>query len=198
MKKFEITKKQILELHSSLTLLNRDAKLKNWFPEAFIDNVETGKWYVTCFGSIYYVDKIKGCSIYGYGVSGVNKKWIGYTGVCDLDQIEREATREEVGEALLKEAKKRGYKVGDKFKSLDGYSQHTINELNYNFNFKRTSLRVLSPKNEWTGNGGNGCSNPAIYKEGKWAEIIEEKPKRKMTVSQICEELGEEIEIIKE
>ena len=81
------------------------------------------------------------------------------------------ATPEQIKEFLTIVAKHKGYKEGTRFKNIDGDDYiNTIDECNFNYGSKEYSLRVVSPVEEWD----DSCSNPAIYLNGKWAEIIEE------------------------
>ena len=79
----------------------------------------------------------------------------------------RHATEDEVESHLIEEAKKRGYNQGVKVKNMtkdDNFSVDCINN-----GFKSFPIEY-NPRNDEL------SANMAIYKQGKWAEIIEEKP----------------------
>ena len=91
-----------------------------------------------------------------------------------------EATKEEWLEALKEEARKRGFLTkGTKFKStFDDYGMirvvdnfkgsHGYNDLNLDY---IQGLRY----GDGLDNKNGGCSNPCIYRDGIWAEVIKEE-----------------------
>ena len=93
-----------------------------------------------------------------------------------------EATEQEVKEALIAEAKRRGFKVGVKVKCL--------------FRDKEVELDMINFRSSDGGVLYGGCGVPRIFYDGKWATIIEEP--KEMTVEQISKELGYDIKIVKE
>lgn len=159
MKKYEITKEQILELENGFTL----PKLKQWFPEAFKNELKVGKWYkenkennfMFCFQGIY--SRYESSKAYGFTLSG---KWYENLGV-DKESTYFEATEQEVKTALENEAVKRGFKKGVTFKSLD--NKHCTLE-GTSFLFKKNTLYAT-----------DGFKD-IIFKNGVWATII--KPKQ--------------------
>ena len=191
---FKITKERILET-AKLDKVSKDI-LQGLFPEAFKSELKVGKWYRdnNYPKHFAYITEISNDRYYYYGfnIAGTwqNKDYY-YLNDRSLNLIEE--TTEELKQALIKEAKKRGFKntsrlkmtgINSKFSFNDSFS--TIGELNKSSFYIEDN--ILDSKE------GHGY----IFENGIWAEIIEEKPKRKLTVSQICEELGEEIEIVKE
>lgn len=76
---------------------------------------------------------------------------------------------------LIEEAKKRGYVPGVKIHSV-GHSDeiHTITDTIYDVG---KDLYFVADESEWTGHFQGQCSNPSIYREGVWAEIIPDKKK---------------------
>lgn len=101
---------------------------------------------------------------------------------CRLLPTDRKATDKEVEEALIKEAKKKGFKEGQKLLLND--SQWNIKNLFYEYYnnqdpYHPTSLQV---------------GNAVLFENGKWAEILSET--KKMTVEQVEKELGYSVEII--
>lgn len=142
-------------------------KLKNEVKEPKIEN---GKWYKTnCLGgSIFYLTEspVEDCYVSGYGFE--NGDW------CDLSEhywtLEQKykptlATHQEVEEALIKEAKKRGFKEGVRFKSaLYKYDcVITTYEFDFHFDYMDMCKNVLF------------CNGNAIFSNGVWAEIVKYK-----------------------
>lgn len=128
--------------------------------------LEAGMWYkdetsdhlacITTFNDVEY-------RYYGFDTNG---KWI-YDDfyhadyVCDL----RPATDKEVESALIAEAKRRGFKKGVRFKELLLY-QYTIGDGELRVKFKgfgKLKSAGIHLHNDW------------IFRDGKWAEIIEDK-----------------------
>ena len=95
------------------------------------------------------------------------------------------ATDKEVEEALIKEAKRRGFKRGVKFIKLSNGVVQTVYGLPY---FQAGRVAVESPITEWSSLYKGGCSNPSIFDNGKWATIVET-----ITKEQAEKELGKTI-----
>jgi len=91
----------------------------------------------------------------------------------------------EVEQALIKEAKRRGFKGGVKFIKLSNGVVQTVYGLPY---FQAGRVAVESPKTEWSSVHKGGCSNPSIFQKGKWATIVET-----ITKEQAEKELGKTI-----
>lgn len=149
MENYQITRDQIRKL--------TDPQVREWFPEAFKNELEIGKWYKhEDSGCLAFVEKIIGRDFIGYGFTSSGKfvesqeNWtIGFRGW-------EEATEEEVFEALKNEAVKRGFVEGVCFKSaLSGN------------NYKFKNIFTESTDMIWSKNGG------VIFDNGKWATIIE-------------------------
>lgn len=147
--------------------------------------LEVGKWYKQLeLGFLYCVTDINECNVYGYGVDAV--KWCDYTvkggmywqnvGQCDTI----EATDKEVDEALIKEAKRRGFKEGGNIGDFNRFDNEIITS-------DRTAF--YSGTNQFF--MGGAC----ILEDGKWAELIKDK-KKKMTVEEIEEQLGYKVKIV--
>lgn len=186
-------KKQLLELakqayNSSDVCQQWKDKILEVCPE-FKPTLEVGKWYKVDEepNTLWFIESIRNDFGVGYGICFGD--WRDY---CDSIQINKPsyytfapATDKEVEEALIKEAKKR-YKIGDKIKIFN--QENNDNEL------RGFSLDFINDENVLSAtNGGYDC----LFDKGKWAEIISE-PVKKMTVSEICKELGYDVEIIKD
>ena len=179
MKKFEITKEQILEVAS---WGNRKdlVKLREWFPQAFESELEVGKWYKHNKFLLYIVDKT-----HWYGFDGCGN-WNDYVKYEYLmtDKDLKPATDKEVETALIAEAKRRGFKEGVRYiavgeeKGRVGY--YYSERLRYGVGGKDALCQA-------------GC--PRIYFEGKWAEIISEPIE--VTLEEIAEKFGVNVEQLK-
>lgn len=154
MKKFEITKEQILELSKSVR--NYD-DLKQWFPEAFKIELEVGEWYKHVEIKNSLVFKISELG-YGWfnGIYKENEFW----SIEDYN-LWIEATPKEVETALINEAKKRGFEVGTCFLDIEheGY-EVCSDEIKICDSCECLSLQF-------------GEGNGLIYYKGKWAKIIQ-------------------------
>lgn len=134
------------------------------------NTLEIGKWYKDQLGGFWYYEgksesKLNPDKAYGIAYDG---DW--------MDSDERNfregksltpATDKEVEEALIKEAKKRGFKEGVKINNLHeaGYGNKIPLGGNLNFNPTTNSLRTDRC------DGRTGIL-PLIFHKGKWAEII--------------------------
>lgn len=169
MKSYNITEDQIKEIHNVSNDEWKDI-IEQWFTEVFETKLEVGKWYFndeTLDYLICYQTKEKS---YGFIDCVYSNDW--YFDVNDKQKT-RLATEEELKEALIKEAKKRGFKEGVKFQNFNGTIQTIEGELYFNRGSKQ--IHCHTPKEEWYNEGSN--SNPYIFYNGKWAEIIEEEIK---------------------
>ena len=99
---------------------------------------------------------------YGFISSG---RWV-YNDVCNSSNWE-EATKKEWESALIKEAEKRGFVDGVKFILIEGtvgeVNKYEIVDINYDL---RTNNHLIATTQR---------ADYTIMKDGKWAEIIEEK-----------------------
>ena len=174
----ERTKKLIIELHQSTGSV-RSLEIEEEFPELFKEEaLVVGKWYK--YGSMDSLMVFNnGKNTYGFFNGKYGTNWyfsIGKTATL--------ATDKEVEQALIKEAKKRGFKEGVVFnvtRDLWGVSKggktgyNTI--INNNFEYSN-SVRV---------NCTDCCMS--IFTKGVWAEIIKET----ITKEQAEKELGKTI-----
>jgi len=171
----KITKKQIVQLDKGETTV------RELFPQVFETKLEVGKWYKyqNCLAFILELEEEDDFIAYGF----LGKKWYdkcshwtnGFFGW-------KLATKEEVETALINEAKRRGFKVGSKFKNIVKSDLGRTCEIitsKFRFDYHRNTLD--DPR-------GYGL----IFDNGVWAEIIQPK---QMTKEEIEKELGYEIEI---
>jgi hypothetical protein len=184
----ESRKEFIKKVHSAAS--NEWKKnIEKEFPKLFKeDDLKVGKWYkYPDFENwkLLITDNTKGKEKgVGFNCSEIwMKDWL-TDGGNELSSL-IPCSDEEVKEALIKEAKRRGFKKGVKFIRLSNGVIMTVDGLPY---FTNGRLSVISPKTEWSSVYKGGCSNPFIFDNGKWAEIIET-----ITKEQAEKELGKTI-----
>ena len=173
----KITKKQkqqLIDLNDS-----RVNEILNMTPEL-------NKWYkATNSKFMIYLTKYKDdnkCEGFRFNTTG-EYKGFGYNlGLHDCVK----STHQEVEQALTYEAKRRGFKEGAKFKSLseNGKIRTVSDETGMFYYIKENSLTTSTPKKEWN-NKHNVQSDPTIFKDGVWAEIIDEKSELKQEIKEL-------------
>ena len=157
MKKYELTQEQINQLAEK-----KHAKelLQKFIPDAFEAKLEVGKWYISEHYLVYYLGNYK-CNC----IELSNGKWFEnmYHSLSDHLKSYRLATEVEVKEALINEAKKRGYRKGVKCKFGTSKEIRTIetNKFFFDFNSNKLYLRHSS-----------GDNADEIFRNGFWAEIV--------------------------
>ena len=164
MKKYELTQEQINQLAEK-----KHAKelLQEFLPEAFENKLEVGKWYKSKYNKtkILFFTKKETCSSdmgYGFNYLGIYKeKNFNLFGSATYDF--ELATEEEVKEALINEAIKRGYKKGVKCKFGTSKEIRTIETNNFFFEFNSNKLYLRH---------SSGDNADEIFRNGFWAEIV--------------------------
>lgn len=154
---FVISREQIITLNTDG---NKDVRkcMRDWFPSAFVEDkkelvLEVGKWY-TYPAEPKFITFIKeNGRRYGIGTSG---NWFHDSDIVRDTRGYREATPEEVKEALTKEAVKR-YKVRDYVEF--GIAKHIRKIKSKNYIYDK-EMNVLL--NETDG----------VFVDGIWSEII--------------------------
>ena len=158
MKKYELTQEQINQLAEK-----KHAKelLQEFLPEAFENKLEVGKCYTSEYYLIYYLGNYK-CNC----IDLSNGEWIEnvYHSLSSHLINYRLATKEEVIEALIKEAKKRGFNnIGDlKIKNTYGCIRNGYRTINNDFYYDYISNTLQ-------------LDGVIIFKDGIWAEVIKEE-----------------------
>jgi hypothetical protein len=156
----EITKEQVLDIYGTTGNLYLHSKLEKWFPEAFKVELEVGKVFKGEENIMVYITDVKSNNeVAGYGFMkdgkwSKNKKpypWGFNAGIT-------EATTAEWHDALIAEAKKRGYKNGN-YECL--YMPGCTEEVSNDFFIENQEL--------WIGDLNTGNM---IFKDGVWAKII--------------------------
>ena len=164
MKKYELTQEQINQLAEK-----KHAKelLQKFIPDAFEAKLEVGKWYKLRnerSKSLFVPNKEQCDSNMGYGFTfrGEFKESHFNLIGSSINDFEL-ATEEEVKEALINEAIKRGYKKGVKCKFGTSKEIRTIetNKFFFDFNSNKLYLRHSS-----------GDNADEIFRNGFWAEIV--------------------------
>ena len=167
MKKYELTQEQINQLAEK-----KHAKelLQKFIPDAFEAKLEVGKWYKAYYKEGYclfnfqeYSDENK-TKNYGFTNTKMHNYGWAEEGIVVYERDENiPATEEEVREAIINEAIKRGFKnVGElslKIVSGEMFKKGSFGTANNNF-------RYISVENSLYLDGVE------IFYNGKWAEIV--------------------------
>lgn len=167
-KTYKITREQIKEIHGhSKPYGEIERKLKEWFPEVFetkLPNCFTG-WVLDEKYPKVIAYSENGFLKYGFDANG---NWIEGTNTKLLN--EREATEQEVTEALIKEAVKVGYKQGIYIVDVyNGESEKDIVQVSSNvFQWEPIGAGINAGQMALRDSDGN-----IIFHNGKFAEIIQ-------------------------
>jgi len=167
------------------------SKLKEKFPEVFKSELEVNRWYKADSGGLWFIEKLldNGSEIsYGFGSTGnfyessKRCKSLNYT----------LATESEVKEALINEAKKRGFKEGV---SIDN------SNLNYNdcgvgnIISKNVGFYYQKDNTLWIKSTSDYSANRCIFKNGTWATIL--PTVTELTLEQIADKFGVDVKTLK-
>lgn len=179
MKTFELTQEQINQLAEK-----KHAKelLQKFIPEAFETKLEVGKWYKVYYNEGYCLFNFKEYSddnpSKNYGFTNTkmyNYRWA-EEGIAVYERDENiPATEEEVREALINEAKKRGYKEGVRCQFGLIKEIRTIETNDFEFKLEYNTLGIKRK---------NGNAD-VIFRSGKWAEIIEQSEPKKEEINRV-------------
>ena len=129
-------------------------QIEDWFSELKKPSLEVGKWYKNQYGAMWFFqgyDK----ETYGFRSNGLFTK----NASIYWKDIKILATPQEEAQALTKEAVKRGFKEGVKFKRVKG-----VYDIEYNLlcnDFYLSNANILYYKGK------------CIFYNGVWATIIE-------------------------
>ena len=171
MKTYELTQEQIERLAEK-----KHAKelLKEFLPDAFETKLEVGKWYISEYYLVYYLGNYKcNCIVLESGnwFENLEHSLSGHLKNYKL------ATEEEVREALINEAKKRGYKIGVKVKSELDSEISEITDDNFEYIPEGNALRVKVSSIFY--------NKRNLFNNGKWMEIIKEAKETEPTKEEI-------------
>lgn len=147
---------------------------------------EVGKWYVSVSNNerkICITEYLGKEQAHGYGFDYCGDWFNNLKNTWYISDMQP-ATDKEVEEALIKEAIKRGFKEGATFRCLEKgvvrpYKQYDKDKWGTG---KKLTLRYFSKENHLFCDDGlynvglSVCSNPSIFRDGKWAEIIKAEP----------------------
>lgn len=184
MKKYKVSEEFILEAHKA-SCSEWKQKLEKEFPEVFESKIEVGKWYKVRGGCLFYLSSFDSGKNKGYGFDS-SGDWNDNRGTAYYfgykSDIIREAKGKEVEEALVSEAKKR-YNVGDKLSKI--YDDSSRGDRIFSHELTSDHWRNCL----WIDNdhGYSSC----IFKDGKWAEIIDDKSELKEEIKSLEEKLKE-------
>ncbi|MYZ60770.1 hypothetical protein EH151_12825 [Elizabethkingia anophelis] len=161
--KYEVTKEQILEAHADACNEWKE-KLEEWFPKVFEQKCEVGKWYWASERAksekryLFYYNGEEETFGFDWSKSWSNalKAGINPNGI--------KATKDEVKEMLIKEAKIRGYN------KQNIISLPRQNEITKAFNEDFTLWNYIE-NTLFTERGGYG--GYVVFDNGKWAEIFD-------------------------
>ena len=170
MEKLEKALKDLEKKNKAIEKAIRDIqdKIKEERPEYKAGDWVTDGKYTIC---ITIIDET---NFWGYGFSSYNG-WVDYStegsnsrGWSTTKDIKRLCTNEEVQTALISEAKRRGFKEGVRFDCENSDAKNCLFSDFYNGDKLKWQF---SPENNTL---SKEC-NQFFFKEGKWAEIIENK-----------------------
>lgn len=179
MKKFEITKEQILELSQYYySQSNLEMALKEWFPQAFESELKVGRWYNAKNGCLFFLKEITNDWFKGYGFTSSKNYYLDFQEY-KTTQLTL-ATDKEVETALIEEAKRRYNFTKEMIWEFNG--------VNYRLSYPQFSNFNLSENELFFGGG-------ILFSDGKWAEIINEP--LTLTVDEIAEKFGTTADKIK-
>lgn len=170
MKTFELTQEQIEKLTEK-----KHAKklLQEFVPEAYKTELEVVRWYRLKDNpeilALYDCFKHHRPYAYIFNANG-NYEYIVEFSLFESPTYWELATEEEVREALINEAKKRGYKKGVKCKFGIFEDIRTIETNDFVFKLEYNTLGIKRK---------NGNAD-IIFRSGKWAKIIEEPTKEEI------------------
>ena len=179
------SRKEFIKKAHSAACSDWKTKIEKEFPKLFKeDALVVGKWYINIDGlkCLHFVTKItdsKEYFAYGFSFSNEWKNNKGFGSVNDYTNKNfRLATDKEVEEALIKEAKRRGFKEGVRIKSK-WMPNISANKLNGKFMFDNKFELCAAT---------NGLMIYTIFQNGVWAEIVDT-----ITKEQAEKELGKTI-----
>lgn len=146
-------------------------KILEVYPKAKENVLEVGKWY-KCIeqGTLWYIKEVLENGL-GSGYGFLFGEW---DSNCDTILINKDnfkwkkATEEEVKQALINEAEKRGFKKGSycAFGELGTYKRHLVtSSVKMHKDYTGYYLVVLNDEDK---------GNDIIFRDGKWVEIVKE------------------------
>lgn len=165
------TEKFIREAHSAACSTWK-SKIESEFPDLFKNEFEVGKWYYNeKYDTVIHLTEFKYDNAFNWYGFNKDKEWFSTEdfGSIYAENFHRLASHKEVEEALIAEAKKRGYKNGVKIKGLGNGEICAL--LDWNFELIQDEDNTIL----WFGDMSVYFSGFDIFKDGKWAEILTEE-----------------------
>jgi len=164
------------------------SKLKERFPEVFKSDLEVGKWYKLYaksfnFKYTWFITKIENDIIFGYGFDEKNTYYEFESELISIESLKsfELATEQEVKEALINEAKKRGFEYRTNVLSVDNVKE-----------IIGSGFFINSDGSFWN----NGFSkNICLMRNGTWAEII--PTVTELSYQQIADKFGVNVNTLK-
>lgn len=142
--------------------------------------MEVGEWYKDLDGKgLYCITKIKENSFWFYGLD-VNGNWEDNDWYLIKNCNLIKATKQEIEQALIDEAIRRGFKEGVKFKNMYSHEPKILNGI-FVYIKEQNKLMVKD----------GFCNDYDIFVKGQWAEIIDEKAELKQEIKELEVKLQE-------
>ena len=172
---FIITREQILQLdRSAKNKTNQlvSADLRRWFPKAFPTELVVGRWYkLPTFGNLMFMFSggFGNDATYGFNYDGEFSDRIGVQRMRIEEYVL--ATDQEVKEALIKEANRRGLKKGVRINDIyNGKNDtDTITVSSNRLDYESVPLGRFQDKMALRDSEG-----AILFVDGQWADIIEQ------------------------
>lgn len=190
----KVTEEFIKELHGTDNIECVKARIEKEWPELFDCEFKVGEWYGDDRSKCcYQVTNVLGNDYYAYGFDwkGIwrDEKMFGKVDDFTVRNPPKKATHQEVETALIKEAKRRGFKEGVRVTDArDGESMQIFGD---SFNWSWGGEHCDSELRSSTIDSDRYC---VVFVKGKWATPIESK--KDMTVEQIEKQLGHGVNVV--
>lgn len=182
-KTYTVTEEFLQEVYKGVCTRLKQ-KLEIEFPETF-QKVEIGKWYKEEGSNLlFYIEKIESRVAIGYGFDRCGRWFSNYAWEnIPLRKCIKLATKGEVKNSFFNEAEKRYGKYWKEVKIKESLVRG-VPPIN-----NGTLIVCFSSEDErlWNKNG-------VLYKDGVWAEVLEEKCSEKEELLQQLQQLQEKIE----
>lgn len=169
MEVYNITKEQILEGHGA-ACNEWKKKIENWFPDVFKREIQKDKVYKSLDNDfIFMLTDFNSNDVEGYGFlfngTWFDRSW-NVTNTKGFFSNYREATKEEWFDVLQREAKRRGFIVGERFIepknmfSYDGIEREIKGKLEY---YNDNECLCFSK------------TSSLIFKQGMWGTVVKKR-----------------------
>lgn len=167
--KIEQLEKELAELKKQLDNNEHKFKIGDWvFVENIGSQINNGNHFIgSQKGSVYRISRLD----YDSGkASKRDPRYVSEEGYNNRGKDLRKATPEEIENALIKEAKRRGYHkyrfIPDNILYMIGRPEYVITDL--------TDVRYFHEEDKLWAQATNGNWSAIIYKNGEWADVIKD------------------------